>query len=142
MENEYPLDFDQLAKGQLLEIGLLEKVFGLAWSTDARWSFLLMGLQSQIHSKTEMSCRIDKDALRILTDAEASAHNFLLVGRHARGITRRVEKLLQVDRGALESDTSADHDRRIRVAGLYAAAVFGVRRDVIGIPAAKLPKRL
>ena len=142
MENQYPLDFDSLAKGQMLEIEYLESVFGVKYDGGDRWSFLLMGLQSGIHEKTELSCRIEKDTLRILTDAEASEHNYRLVGVHVRGISRRTEKLLQVDRAQLDEAGSNEHDRRIRVASTYMGAVVSARSEIQGAPPAELPKRL
>lgn len=142
MENQYPLDFDTLAKGQILEIEYLEGVFGVKFEAGSRWAFLVMGLQAQIHEKTDLSCRIDHDAIRILTDAEASEHNYRLVGCHVRGIGRRTEKLLQVDRAQLDDDASTEHDRRIRVASAYAGAVTSARREIHGVPAVELPKRM
>ena len=142
MEGQYPLDFDSLTKGQTLEIEYLEGVFSVKYDAGNRWAFLLMGLQSGIHEKTELSCRIEKDTIRILTDAEASEHNFRLVGCHVRGIGRRTEKLLQVDRAQLDDAGSSEHDRRIRVASAYAGAVISARREIQGVPAIELPKRL
>ena len=142
MEGQYPIDFDALVKGQLLEIEYLEGVFAVKYENGARWAFLLMGLQAQIHEKTDLSCRIDHDAIRVLTDAEASEYNFRLVGGHVRGIGRRTEKLLQVDRAQLDEGGSVEHDRRIRVASVYAGAVTSARREIQGSPAVELPRRL
>lgn len=142
MESQYPLDFEALTKGQILEIEFLEKVFGTPYIKGDRWSFRLMGLQSQIHEKTNLSCCVDRDSIRILTDAEASAHNYCMVGRHVRGISRRTEKLLQVDRAQLDASGSVEHDRRLRVASAYASAVFSARREINGAPPQELPRRI
>jgi hypothetical protein len=142
MENQFPLDFDALTKGQILDIEYLERIFGVRYEQGQRWAFLVMGLQAQVHEKTDLSCKIDHDAIRILTDAEASEHNFRLVGCHVRGISRRTEKLLQVDRSQLDETASSEHDRRIRVAAAYAGAVVSVRREIQGVPAVALPNRL
>lgn len=142
MESQYPLDFEALHKGQILEIEFLEKVFGTPYTRGDRWSFRLMSLQAQIHDKTDLSCCVDRDSIRILTDAEASQHNYQMVGRHVRGISRRTEKLLQVDRAQLDANGSVEHDRRLRVASAYAGAVLSARREIHGAPPQELPRRI
>lgn len=132
MENQYPIDYSALKKGDMLEIFELEKIFAMRYDSGSRaWDFAVMGLQQKIHHHTGLTVKCDSGAIRILSDAEASETNASEVDRHKRGILSRNRKLLQVDRGALTTDQAAVHDRRLLICGTYTAALLGARRTII-----------
>ena len=145
MQGDYPLDLDALTKGQVLSQKELEQILGVKYSLGStKWAFALMSLQALIHDKTEMTCSIVGETIEILTDAKASDKNYQRVKHHARSIGRKTEKLLQVDRGALDQFQLNDHDSRIRMASCIAGAVTGAYREIRGWSATQdaMPKRL
>ncbi|NBW19253.1 MAG: hypothetical protein EBR82_65890, partial [Caulobacteraceae bacterium] len=82
---KYPMDFDDLKKGQVLEIQQLERVLCQDYQLSNDWDMQLMKLQSLIHQhRQDLTVAIDHDRIRVLTDAEASEHNAQLVARGAR----------------------------------------------------------
>jgi hypothetical protein len=144
MENQYPIDYEALKKGDMLDIYELEKIFAMNHQPGSKaWDFAVMGLQQKIHHQTGLTVKCDNGALRILSDAEASEANAAEVDRHKRGIFSRNRKLLQVDRGALTNDQAAVHDRRLLICGTYAAALIGAKRTIIAqSPTDAIPPRL
>lgn len=139
---QYPLDFSALDKGQLLEIETLEAVFAQRYETSNDWDLQLMKLQGLIHAhRSDITVTIDRDRLRVLTDAEASEHNAQLVARGARLIMSRNERLLSVDRGQLDADQSIKHDRRVLVSSALAAGIAESRRRIVALPGNGLPRR-
>jgi hypothetical protein len=141
--DKYPLDFAALTRGDVLEIATLERVFGVEYVPGADiWKFALMGLQEQIHHKTELTCVTERDRIRVLTDAEASATNAQRIAAHRAGIFRRNVKLMQVDRGALDGDQLQEHDRRLRSASAACAALLSAKHEVTGGERIALPSRL
>jgi hypothetical protein len=139
---KYPMDFDDLKKGQVLEIQQLERVLCQDYQLSNDWDMQLMKLQSLIHQhRQDLTVAIDHDRIRVLTDAEASEHNAQLVARGARLVMSRNERLLSVDRGELSADESAAHDRRVLVSSALAAGIDNARRTIVALPARGLPRR-
>lgn len=139
---KYPMDTEHLQKGQVLDIPTLEAIFGQRYDISTDWDLQLMKLQGIIHAdRADITVVIDRDRLRVLTDAEASEHNMHLVARGARLIVSRNERLLGVDRGQLTVDESNEHDRRVLVSAALAAGVSDARRRIVALPSDSLPRR-
>ena len=144
MENQYPINYSALKKGDIIGIEELQQVFAMRFVSGSQaWDFALMGLQQKIHHHTGLTAKCDNGAIRILSDAEASAVNAAEIDRHKRGILSRNRKLLQVDRGRLSEDQAKEHDRRLLICGAYAASIIGAKRTIIAASKTDaLPKRL
>jgi hypothetical protein len=122
--SKYPLDFDQLEKGETLTCERLEVVTGKKPGTDA-YRFAILGLQALIHERTPFTAKTQADgSLRILTDAEASDHNDKLVSQGVRTVIFRHARAIVVDVGNLTEDQKARHDQRLQRQGRYVTALL------------------
>lgn len=70
----YPIDFDSISKGDVITVKQLEEIYGAEYGTK-EYNLACMKLIEAIHLHTArkgcpMRARVDKGAIRILTDSE------------------------------------------------------------------------
>lgn len=137
---QYPLKFDALQKGDFLEAGELEVVFGVSVAED-KYVFALLNLQQQIQNKTGFTVRIEKKYnLRILTDAEASVHNAKVQKRFVRGAVRRHTLLQSVDVLQLTASESRLHERHLEISGLLVLKIGEARKRIVSAARPEVPR--
>lgn len=84
----FPLDFESLEKGQIIETSTLVEVLGCE-PGDKAWSLALMGLVDQIYDhRRDLVARVDHDRIIIETDAGACDYLDRRFHHHNRGMIR------------------------------------------------------
>jgi hypothetical protein len=127
MENgiisKYPLDFDELQKGDTLTSERLTEVTGKKPKTD-EYRFAILGLQALIHERTDLVAKIQSDgSIRILTDPEASDHNDKLHLQGKRMMIVRHHMMSRVDIDNLTDGQRKRHDQRVMLQSRYVTAL-------------------
>lgn len=113
MFNKFPIDFEELSKGDLLSLEELEQITGKKHGTN-EFSFQLLSLQQKISDATGFTVKIkDGQELHILTDEEATKHNHNEFQRHKRGMFRRHNLMLAVDIAQLSESSKTAHERKL-----------------------------
>jgi hypothetical protein len=126
-----PYFYDQLEKGTFLTIEQLEDIVGLQRADNPdKFQYALLGLQSDIHEKTDVTCVLRSDGMDILTDQQASRYNHGEFHRHLRASARRHQKNLEVDAGNLSPEQRIEHDRNLLRNGRILAAVQTEQRKI------------
>lgn len=130
LTSKYPLDFDALFKGQYITQAELEKITGKTAGTD-EYQFALLSLQSQIQSETSCTVKIsNKYELRVLTDEEASRHNYKLFLQNIRGMRSRFELNTAVDTAELSDEQKGKHERNLVVQSMYIQAITRTAKQI------------
>ena len=132
--SKYPLDLNQLTKGQLIDIPTLEAITSHRHGTTA-FQFAVLALMDRINHRTTMTAKTTPEGLRILTDSEASEYNNRRFGINMGAMIRRHGKSLQVDACVLSSDEQRQHERRVLGQSRYVSAIASASKTL------KLPGR-
>lgn len=139
--DRHPLDFDALEKGDRIEIEQLEKIL-LTNRESPRFGLRCAGLCKRIerelrHRGYIITVRIERGAVLICTDADASEYNRKRFQRHRRGLVRSHTRNLAVDRRNLAAEQDKLHEEAI----LFEAALLGAIREKAKELRLKPPKR-
>ena len=130
LTDKYPLDFEAIFKGQHITQQELEQITGKKAGTD-EYQFALLGLQQQIQNKTNCTVKIsNKYELQVLTDEEASRHNYKLFVQNMRSMRTRFDLNASVDVSELSDEQRPKHERNLVVQGLYIQALAQTRKQI------------
>lgn len=130
LTDKYPLDFDAIFKGQVITQAELEQITGKKSGTD-EYQFALLSLQSMIQEKTSCTVKIsNKVELKVLTDEEASQHNYKLFLQNVRGMRSRFELNTAVDVAELSEGQRTKHERNLVVQSLYVQAITTTAKQI------------
>lgn len=135
---KHPLDFDVLKKGDVITIEKMEEIFSLS-RKDEDFCFKRMGLRNKIIDELDVRGYIvtvvfDHDALRILTDEEASDYNDRRFQKGIKVMFQAHRRNLGVDRGNLSEDKKKVHDRNLEVNGGTLSATLEKRQELRFLP--------
>jgi len=130
MLSRYPLDWDELSKGDVLSANELQRITGKTPGTD-EFRFACMTLQSLIQAKTRFTVKLKGDhTLHVLFDAEAAEHNQQLFDQFKRSMVSRHFLNCEVDVDQLSPAQRARHDRTLLVQSRYVSAVGQTAKDI------------
>lgn len=134
MENQWPIDFERLRKGDVISESQITEAFGKRPS-DKEYPFVMLRMREQIErTLEELGCPVtvkqEGTSLRILTDEEAVAYNDERFGAHARGLKRSYARQLTVDTNQLLPETVQRHTHQLAVNGRKLLAIEEVSRVV------------
>lgn len=132
----YPLDFEDLEKGDVLERERLVDIIGR--KPEGRFKLAALALARLIEEECSCTCKTEHDAttgdllrLRLLTDAEAAVYNPKLCDRHLRGFKRRLHLALRVDVENLTTQEKATLEAQIILKSRQYQAIRAARRRVV-----------
>ena len=142
----YPFDYDELHKGDYIEVDVLEGKTGKQCGTND-YAFAIMGLAQRIMSDTEQEGRpfivcVVKNKLRILTDMEASAYTAQRRDAHWRGMQRANHRQALVDASGFDDAAQSLHLHRLRIGAAMVRGVNKARRSVFRLIAQEQPKQI
>lgn len=134
MENQWPIDFEKLNKGDVISESLITEAYGRR-PTDREYPFVMLRLREQIERTMEelgspVTVKQEGTSLRILTDEEAVAYNDERFSAHARGLKRSYARQLIVDTNQLRPETVQRHTHQLAVNGRKLLAIEEVARVV------------
>ena len=133
MISRYPMDFDDLQKGDIITVQELERLTGKKFGTN-EFAFKALSLQAQISDATGFTVKIrNGEELHILTDEEASKHNHNEFQRHKKGMFRRNRLMGLVDMNALSETMRAEHERKLIKQGQLLQAMSGAKKQKIEV---------
>lgn len=132
--SRWPIDYDALRKGTTISRERLERITGKQAGTKD-YQLKLLAIQSQIERELNQrghawTIKIQKDEIRVLTDAEASTYNHALQVQARCAMEKRYALNAAVDVSALGEDQRKQHDRTMEVDGKYLLALQHVRRSL------------
>lgn len=139
-----PLDIDRLEKGTVIPPDTLRRVFRAALTRGPQhYQLALLAECERISDAMEdrgtpATVVVRKEAIHILTDEEAVAHNHRLAKLSVRRVKKSLKRCGQVDRSQLSAATERANDRHIL---LYTAALAAFDREYRG-QAKSLPEHL
>ena len=126
----YPVDFDTINKGTVIDPDTIEGIYGIK-RTDAAYSLKAMRLAKKIEEELEnrglyVTACVADNAVCVLTDSEASEYNYASAMTRFRGMVRAHSKLSTVDTSEFEPKENATHTRKHVVLGaMISGAVQG-----------------
>lgn len=137
-----PYFYDTLEKGTHLSIETLESILCLEQKKDPdKFLWAVRRLQSDIHEKTDLTCKIRVNGLDILLDEEASDHNNRLQQHYIRSLFYRQQKNLEVDVSNLSPDRRIAHDKNIARNGrLVNAMQQEIKQITLEVASKELPR--
>ena len=130
--NRHPLDYDALAKGDVLSIKDQERILGVKHTHEKFWSRAL-GLKIRIEKSLAerglfVTMKNDHDNLVVCTDPDASKYNARQVVSGLRKAVRSHRRNTMVDRSNLSADERKVHDRNLVVDGHSLATMLTQRK--------------
>lgn len=115
----HPLNFDALQKGDIISAEQIESITQCQRSHRS-YQLRVLALKEQIQRELRdrgrvvtIACR--KDALHILTDAEAAEYNERAMGEYFRRAGRALYRKIHVDQSQLTDEERKVHQRQIEV---------------------------
>lgn len=127
--SRYPLDFDGLAKGQVLSEEMLSAALSLKPRDGTRWAFGLLALQQQIQERLGFIAKIDGAQIRILTDLEADEWTANNITLGVRRLVRNTERRQLIDRSSFSGEEKAAAECRDRIAVATSQAALRAHRE-------------
>lgn len=112
---KYPIDFDAVTKGQFFTNADLVQILGKPEADLKAFRFAVMSFAQQIQDRTHFTTKITEEGLHVLTDQQASEHNWKQFNSHKRGIVRRTRMMTDVDRAQLSTEEAQRHDARMLI---------------------------
>lgn len=137
--NRYPLDFENLKKGDVVPEKKIADILQLPIGSTG-YQFGVIELCKTIErEKTRLNdpvtCVQRKNQIVLLTDEEASHYNDKYFYSGLKRLKSGLMRLLNVDTNKLSAETTKEHQRRIEINGkTYLGAIFG-RRGKLNLPA-------
>lgn len=130
----WPLDFDALSKGDVIDSGRLAEITKAAPGTST-YSLRLLQVKEQIERKLlqreyPVTTKIEGNCLRILTDAEASEYNEQQAEQAVRKAYRSLRRQMNVDVRSLTPEQQTEHGRRLIQQGAVVNAIRETRRTM------------
>ena len=134
----YPLDFDALTKGSIVNVKTIESIVQAPRGCD---KYNLGALKLAQRIEQELAARglyvtvvSDHGAIRVLTDPEASEYNYKEAIRGFDAMKRRTIKLSTVTVSELNEDQTRQHDRSLVVLGAMIAGAKSARKQAMALP--------
>jgi len=129
----YPLDFDALAKGDVISVEQLTKILGLK-PDHPHFMLKVLSLKERIENElmdrgNPVTARIHHNAIHICTDLEASEYNAGMSEQGFRKMVRSHRRNLVVDTQLFKPEEKQSHERRLLVSGAMLAACITVRKS-------------
>lgn len=130
----WPLDFDALEKGHVIDSAKLSQITKCERGT-AAYALCTLQVKQEIEKKLAqrdypVTCKVEKDSIRILTDVEASEYNEIQ-GEHAvRKAYRALRRQMNVDARNLTEEQQKEHSRRLLHQGMTVSAIRETRRTL------------
>lgn len=143
--SKYPLDFDSLNKGDVVENGVIENFSGARNGT-SKFGIAKMVLAKKIEDHLErrgmiVTVKSIRQGLHILTDIEASEYNADSTKQAIRRMGRCLARISGVDRSEFSIDQNLRHDHRVStVASAYLAARGAFRNPQLTATERTTPK--
>ncbi len=130
----YPLDFDSLHKGDVIQAERLVGIFGIE-TTDARFSGRQIELCERIehemdHRGQEVTVICIKNEIHILDDIAALEYAPKLFDSGHRRCRRAHRKLMAIDSGNLSASQGKTLDRAQEVSGKILLAMSRAKREL------------
>jgi hypothetical protein len=137
MTEKYPLDFDVLEKGSIVDAETCLRVTKA--KSDSEHQLGLLKLRQMIETKLEgrgmrVTIKIEGKALRILTDAEASEYNAERQAKSLKHFAVSHMRLCGVDTANLTPEQRVDHERRVTCGGMFLSGFADVRKRITELP--------
>lgn len=130
--SEYPLNFSEIEKGDVLDTPTLEKIVVEKFGTDS-FTFKVLSLQGKITDETGYTCKNTGDTLLILTDEQASLYNDRMFKRMRRGMFHRHQLMQNVDVKQLSDSARLEHERKILNQSRYISALRAPKTFKVGV---------
>jgi len=133
MQN-YPIDINVIQKGAVILPEKLEYILGEKRGTQA-YLLGVLNFRTQIEQmlidagRTQLTLKIEKEALRILTDEQAAKYNDKQFNSLLRRSARRVVLQMSVDVSQLDDATRREHSRKCLINGKMLQAASTVRKQ-------------
>lgn len=132
---KWPLDFDKLGKGDVIDPATIERWCGLP-RTHEKYRFKLMELQSLIDRELgargiNVTVKIHKYGIIVLDDLSASEWNDRQIRHHYRGVLFRAVKLGGVDSRFFDANEKKEHERRLMYSSFMTHALNDGRKQFI-----------
>lgn len=127
----YPINIDELRKGQVITTDELTRIIGRRPEQDQhKWQWSLLALQGFIHDKTTLTVKIVPEGMRVLTDSEAAIYNHRRGAQALRAFMRRYERNGMVDETALSEEERKIHASNLLNQSRYASAILQTTRSI------------
>jgi len=144
----WPIDCEQLAKGDVIPIERIEMVTEKNYPSQ-EYQLALLALKQDLEKRMydlgrPVTIKQERGALRILKDDEASEYNYVLFDQHVKGLVRRHRMNCLVDVSQMNETMKNAHRRRLAIEGCVIQAVSDAcqtlqlpvhKRRVPGLPA-------
>jgi hypothetical protein len=121
----FPLDFEALKKGDVIEQSRIESIYQVKFGTDpTRYRLMQMKLVEIIErERPDLYPRTDRATVRIMEDKEAEAYNCGRHEAHVRGLARDARRRGRINRSEFsDADRRAAESRDLGFAALAAMA--------------------
>lgn len=125
--SKYPFDAEHYQKGDIVQIEVIEKAFGVVRDTK---EFYLKSLAAKSHIIRTFAARGETvtvaqqdGVMKILTDQEQVEYNSAEFDAGIRSSKRAHSRMLGADRSRITGEDLEVHDRRIEVQGRVLSAV-------------------
>lgn len=130
----WPMDFDALSKGDVIDSEHLQRVTRCEAGTSA-YQLKLLAVKNEIERRLAqrdypVTCKIEKNAIRILSDLEASEYNEGQGELAVRKAYRSLRRLANVDPRNMTEQQQKEHSRRLIAMGATCAAIRETRRNL------------
>lgn len=130
----WPLDFDALSKGDVIESTRLADITKATPGTST-YSLRILQVKEQIERKLlqrdyPVTTKIEGASIRILTDVEASEYNEQQGEQAVRKAFRALRRQMNVDVRSLTAEQQAEHGRRLIHQGAIVNAIRETRRNM------------
>lgn len=133
--DKYPIDFEQVTKGQNFTLEELQHILGKKPENESAFRFAVMGFALMIRDHTGFTCKITEDGLRVLPDNEASEHNWKEFKRCKRGLVTRYTLSQNVDTTNLNGEERSRHEARLISQSRTVQAILREKKSVPVAPA-------
>ncbi len=128
--SKYPLDFEQLEKGQRITQAELEEIFSCT-PTDPTWGFRAMKLVEDIKSNVGLLARQSRHSIVIMTDEEAAEYTYeAMFKRGVRKMGAAVRNRQLIDKNELSAAVLAIFESKSRImTGTQQATLSALRKQ-------------
>lgn len=135
-ENQYPIDFDALEKGQYIEPELISERLCVPLSDQKQYQFKLLRLKAQIESeRPDLVTKGEGLGIRVLTDEEASPYLNTRLESHLRGIARTNLRRSRIDKNNLNEAQRKTCESEDRIAAATLIAMRQAHRKQLRLEA-------
>lgn len=137
ISNKYPLDFDELEKGDVISTDIIEDAMGTK-ATDRNFNFKMLALAAMIEKQTGFNVKAQNyTELRILTDEEGVEHNAKTFQHGLNKLRRAGQIARNVNPEQLTSSSMDRLQRQMLNQGRIMQAIKRERRQIANDDKAK-----